>query len=47
MLLKALVCERMGWTFTAFDEQPANEVAALVEIWALEARTRKMGDGKP
>lgn len=40
MLLKALVCERMGWTFRQFDAQPANEVAGLVEIWNLREKLR-------
>jgi len=42
-LLKAVVCERMGWTFRQFDAQPANEVAALVEIWNLQAGLAKKG----
>lgn len=40
-LIKARVCERMGWTFTAYDAQPANEIAALLELWNLEADLRQ------
>jgi len=34
--LKCKICERMHWTFTQFDAQPVNEVAALIDIWHLE-----------
>jgi len=37
MLVKAMVCERMGWTFRQYDVQPAHEVAALLEIWNIKA----------
>lgn len=45
MLLKVTVCERMGWTFTQYDAQPANEIAALVEIWNLREKVLTV-DGK-
>jgi hypothetical protein len=40
-LLKAVVCERMGWTFTEYDAQPANEVAALLAIWNIQHSLQK------
>jgi hypothetical protein len=41
MLVKALVCERMHWTFTEYDAQPANELSALLEIWNIEESLRQ------
>lgn len=32
MYLKGVICEEMGWTFTEFDEQPADEV---MHYWNL------------
>jgi hypothetical protein len=36
--LKVKVCERMGWTFTEYYSQPADEVSAALHIWSLERR---------
>ncbi|OQA14499.1 MAG: hypothetical protein BWY63_03153 [Chloroflexi bacterium ADurb.Bin360] len=41
MLVKALVCERMHWTFTEYDAQPANELSALLEIWNIQESLRQ------
>jgi len=40
ILIKALVCERMHWTLTEYDAQPANELAALLEIWNIQESLR-------
>jgi hypothetical protein len=40
-LVKALVYERMHWTFTEYDAQPANELSALLEIWNIEESLRQ------
>lgn len=42
--IKIKICERMHWTFTEYDEQPANEIAALLEVWNLEAQWGRKAD---
>jgi hypothetical protein len=41
-LIEARLVEKSGWTFTQIDEQPADRVFSLLQVWGLRA---EMGDG--
>lgn len=36
-VLRARVCERMGWTFSEFDVTPAVDIFSLLEIWRIDS----------
>ena len=38
MYRKAILIDRLGWTLTEYDEQPADEVRALIDIYNLRAQ---------
>jgi len=40
---KAMLCQRMGWTLTEYDEQPANEIMQLIQILNLVQHGRAAG----
>ena len=37
---RALVCERMGWTFVEFDQNPLEDIDGLLAVWDGVARSR-------
>lgn len=41
-LIETRLVERTGWTFEEIDDQPADRVFALLQIWGLQAG---MGNG--
>lgn len=47
---RAMVCERMGWTFDYYDDLEAQDVADLMQVWdgmakATNIRSKKGGRG--
>jgi hypothetical protein len=34
------MCERMGWLFTEYEEQPADEITRAWGMWNIEAKVR-------
>jgi hypothetical protein len=38
--MKLKTCERMGWLFTDYETQPADEIFLAWQMWAVENKVR-------
>jgi hypothetical protein len=36
--MRAIICERMGWTFAAYDDTDTLDIAELLTVWDAQAK---------